>query len=187
MPNNPQTFYFGGSRTVQPQTAEHATIAAVTHAAIESGCQINVGCAIGADALVIRCFRPSSFSLLRIFAAFDPSGAGGWSGSAVRLVQRAAQVGASVAWLAGGALSVPIVARLMARSVAGLKGASAAVFFFPGHGSLKVARQAIRQNIPVFVFGAQPAPMQGGAFVPAQFLGLSCWQFQPSAVQSSLF
>ena len=155
--------YFGGSRNLQAGTPQAAVIPAVVQAVLAAGHMVSVGCARGGDALVIQSVRPSSFSHLRVFAAFAQSGAGSWSGSAVALVQQFAQAGASVSWLAGGGLQVPIIARLMARSVAGLVGSSAAVFFSPGVGSLKVAGVAVERGIPVFAFGSKPSAPRGQA------------------------
>lgn len=172
--------YFGGSRRLSPSDLVAASIPAVVQSVLAAGHKVSVGCAIGADALVIATCRPSSYSQVRVFAAFA-SGAGSWSGSAAALVQQVARAGVSVSWLAGGPLSVPLVARLMARSIAGLQGASAAVFFEPGVGSLKVASAAVARGIPVYAFAARlPGQPRGcaGQWVRSSFAGLSCWQWQ---------
>lgn len=182
------SIYFGGSRSLPSSALPY--VARVVGAVLAGGHVVTVGCATGADAQVIQCaLRSSSFQQVRVFAAFGPSGAGSWSGSAVAVVQAWAQAGGSVSWLAGGSLAVPMVARLMARSVAGLAGASAAVFFAPGVGSLKVAGVAVERGIPVFAFCKQ-APATGprgaaGSWVPSSFRGFACWQFQPA--QQALF
>jgi hypothetical protein len=168
----------------------------VVSAVLASGQSVAVGCATGADQQVIQHFISSvcpllhsrSFSQLRVFAAFAQSGAGSWSGSAVRQVQQFEAMGGSVSWLAGGGLQVPMIARLMSRSVAGLSGASTAVFFSPGVGSLKVAGVAVQRGIPVFAFGSRPAGSPrgcAGSWVPAQFIGFPCWRW--ASAQSSLF
>jgi hypothetical protein len=160
----------------------------VVKAILSSGRSITVGCATGADQQVIQHFISSvcpmlhswSFSQLRVFAAFDQSGAGSWSGSAVHQVQQFAEMGGSVSWLAGGGLQVPMVARLMLRSIAGLAGASSAVFFSPGVGSLKVAGVAVERGIPVFAFSnPMPGSPRGcaGRWVAAQFMGFPCWHW----------
>jgi len=152
----------------------------VVKAILSSGQSVTVGCATGADQQVIQSVGVSSFSQLRVFAAFAQSGAGSWSGSAVRQVQQFAKMGGSVSWLAGGGLQVPMVARLMSRSVAGLTGASAAVFFSPGVGSLKVAGVAVERGIPVFAFSnPMPGSPRGcaGSWVKSQFMGFQCWQW----------
>ena len=185
------SIYFGGSRSLAPSPP----VAQVVSAVLASGQSVSVGCATGADQQVVQHFissvcpmlRPLSFSQLRVFAAFSQSGAGSWSGSAVRQVQQFASMGGSVSWLAGGGLQVPIVARLMSRSVAGLAGASAAVFFSPGVGSLKVAGVAVQRGIPVFAFSqSAPGSPRGcaGSWVPSSFQGFPCWQW--SSAQLSL-
>jgi hypothetical protein len=170
--------YFGGSRNL----TQSIQLAQVVNAVLSPGQSITVGCATGADAQVISaCHRSSSFSQVRVFAAFAQSGAGSWSGSAVQVVKQFAAAGGSVSWLAGGALNVPLVARLMSRSVAGLAGASSAVFFAPGPGSLKVAGVAVSRNIPVFAFcPVAPASPRGcaGQWVRSSFSGFVCWQWQ---------
>jgi hypothetical protein len=180
------SIYFGGSRSLSISPLVAQVVAAV----LASGQSVNVGCAIGADQQVIQVLcQSSSFSQGRVFAAFASSGAGSWRGSAVAAVQAFERGGGSVSWLAGGSLSVPLVARLMARSVAGLAGASAAVFFEPGVGSLKVAGAAVAKGIPVFAFSSVlPGRPRGaaGQWVASSFMGFSCWQWQ-GPTQQALF
>jgi hypothetical protein len=179
-----QSVYFGGSRSL----SSSPILGQVVSAVLASGSLVHVGCAIGADALVIQSVRPSLFSQVRAFTAFSSSGAGAWSGSAVSVVQAFASAGGSVSWLAGGSLAVPLVARLMARSVAGLAGCSFAVFFQPGVGSLKVAGVAVSRGIPVFAFGSCPSASPrgcAGSWVASSFMGFSCWQWQ--SAQQKMF
>ena len=176
--------YFGGSRSLAPSPL----LAQVVGAVLASGAPVNVGCSTGADQQVTTCaLRSSSFQQVRVFAAFNPSGAGSCSVSAVRVVHAWAQAGGSVSWLAGGSLAVPLAARLIRRSLAALVGCSVAVFFSPGAGSLAVASHAVAAGIPVFAFGPQPAAIPGvaGGWSPSSFFGFSCWQW--SAAQMSLF
>jgi hypothetical protein len=176
--------YFGGSRSLPSSPI----VGQVVKAILSSGRSITVGCATGADQQVIQAVSPSSFSQLRVFAAFAQSGKGSWSGSAVAQVQQCANMGGTVSWLAGGGLQVPIVARLMLRSIAGLAGASSAVFFSPGVGSLKVAGVAVERGIPVFAFSnPMPGSPRGcaGSWVSAQLMGFPCWRW--ASAQSSLF
>ena len=178
------SIYFGGSRSLSPSPL----LAQVIGAVLASGAPVHVGCSAGADAQVIACaLRSSSFQQVRAFSAFNPSGAGSCSVSAVRVVQAWAQAGGSVSWLAGGSLAVPLSARLIKRSLAGLAGASAAVFFSPGSGSLAVASYAVAAGIPVFAFGSMPAAINraAGCWVSSSFAGFPCWQW--SAAQMSLF
>ena len=181
--------YLGGSRSLPPSAA--GLIGSVVGAALQAGHWLAVGCSAGADQAVIQAvIRSSSFSHLRIQAAFAASGAGSWSGSAVSAVRQFAAAGGSVSWLAGGALSVPLAGRLIRRSLAGLAGCSAAVFFSPGPGSLAVAGAAVKRGVPVFAFSpSAPSAPRGcpGAWVQSSFLGFACWSFQPAAIQARLF
>ena len=167
----------------------------MVRAVVRSGCGVSVGCSAGADQAVLQAavFAPS---FLVVWAAFASSGAGAWSGSAVGAVSRAASAGASVRWLAGGPLSLPLRARLLRRSQAALAGACQAVFFQPGPGSLAVAGLAVLAGIPVFAFApSAPAAPRGcaGAWSPVgasswfAVFGSPCWVWVPSAVQVSLF
>jgi carbonic anhydrase/acetyltransferase-like protein (isoleucine patch superfamily) len=171
--------YFGGGR----HCSSSALVGQVVAAALARGARVSVGCAVGADALVIgSALAQGAASSLAVHATFASSGAGAWSGSAVQVVQSAAAAGAPVAWLAGGALAVSLRARLMRRSLAGLSGSALAVFFSPGSGSLAVAGQAVRQGIPVYVFGASPALPRGcaGRWVSVRLSGFACLRFQPA-------
>ncbi len=172
------SIYFGGSRSLTPLPIIEQVVSAV----LQAGHSVHVGCSSGADAHVISAVSPSSFLQLRVFAAFAQSGAGSWSGSAVRLIQSWARCGAPVQWLAGGALSIPLAGRLINRSLAAFQGCSSAVFFFPGYSSLSVAFQAFSAGIPIFAFGDQPAPvaLQGGQWVESSYQGFTCWQWQPA-------
>lgn len=178
------SIYFGGSRSLSPSPVLSQVVGAV----LASGASVRVGCSAGADQQVISCaIRSRSFSQVSVFAAFGAGGQGSWSGSAVKVVQGFCHGGGSVSWLAGGPLSVPLSARLILRSVAGLRGCSAAVFFSPGAGSLAVAAHAVAAGIPVYAFGSMPAAPRGcaGAWVASQFFGFSCWLWQ--SAQPALF
>lgn len=173
--------YLGGSRSLPPS---NQPLRAVVSSILASGRAVHVGCATGADQQVIeQVIRSNAIAKARVFAAFasPPACAGWWSGSAVQAVLSFAGRGGQVSWLAGGGLQVPLVARLMGRSVAGLRGASAAVFFAPGVGSLKVAAHAVQSKIPVYAFSVHaPQPPRGcsGQWVAAQFAGQFCWSWQ---------
>jgi hypothetical protein len=172
--------YFGGGR----QCVSSPIIGQVVAAVLARGACVSVGCAVGADALVIQsALLQNASSSLVVHSAFASSGAGSFSGSAVSVVQGAALSGAFVSWLAGGSLSVPLVQRLMVRSVVGLSGSSAALFFSPGIGSLKVAGEAVRRNIPVYVFSSSmPALPRGyvGQWVQVRLCRFLCWRFKSS-------
>jgi hypothetical protein len=148
--------------------------AAVVAAVRASGACVSVGCSAGADALVLAAALGAG-SPVRVSAVGSLAGAGFWSGSAPLALLRAAP---SVAWLAGGALAVPLRARLLRRSLAALAGASAAVFLAPGPGSLAVAGAAVSAGVPVFAVvaagSAAPAAPRGavGSWAPGAFPGL---------------
>jgi hypothetical protein len=175
---------FGGSRSY----ANRNQVVQVIKAVLQSGAAVSVGCAIGADALVITAVVGAGRAdHLRIYAAFGASGAGAWAGSAVSVVMSAARAGAAVIWLAGGAPgAVPLRARLAQRSAASLTKASAAVFFMDGDGtpgSLNTAALAVKRRIQVFAFCAvQPRPLAGcaGNWQPCQFANLAAWQWLPA-------
>ena len=158
---------------------------------------VSVGCAAGADALALSAAVAAGASgrSLRVFAVGASSGAGFWSGSALSGVRLAAAAGASVAWLAGGSLSVPLRARLLRRSLAALRGCSAAVFFLASPsspGSLRVASAAAAAGLPVFVFccgfAGFPASLAGcsGSWVSGSFAGFPCLVWAPAAAQLPL-
>lgn len=172
--------FFGGGRGL----VSSPLVAPVVAAVLARGASVSCGCCVGADALVLSAvLAQGATSRLRVQSAFSALGAGAWSGSAVSVVQACSAAGASVSWLAGGALSVPLRARLFRRSVAGLAGCSAALFFAPGSGSLAVAGQAVRLGVPVWVFCAvAPASPRGcsGSWVAVRLLGFGCWRWRPA-------
>lgn len=171
----------GGSRSLN----HCPLVGAVVQSAISAGASLSVGCCVGADALVIQAALGISPRALRLFAQFSQSGQGALSISAVGPVQAAVSAGAPVQWLAGGALSVPVQARLIQRSQAVVQSAQALALFAPGAGSLAVAAFAVSVGRPVFVFAPCAPSLAGGAFVAGHLFGHSCWQFVPS--QLSLF
>lgn len=180
----------GGGRAASPRALQVSRRFA--RALVSSGHVLHVGCASGGDLAALSgalaLGHSSLFSHLRVFAVGGPSGAGFWRSSAVQAVQVAARAGFPVSWWAGGSSSVPLVARLMSRSLAALSGCAAAVFFGPGPGSLKVARAALKAGIPVLVsrVGLRSAPVLPVAAVPFVFLGFHFWLYQP-AHQVGLF
>lgn len=178
------SIYLAGSRSLQLPSSQ---VAQVTLATLQAGHTIRVGCCIGADQAVINsAMAAGGASFLVVFAIFTASGRGACSLSAVQTVQAAGNLGASVRYLAGGPLNVPLAARLISRSVAAFSGSSAAVFFQPGTGSLAVAALAASQQIPVYVFSSgTPAPLapQGGQWVASSFAGFPCVQWSPAQIQ----
>lgn len=182
--------HFGGSRSL----VSAPLLARVVQAVVAAGGSVRVGCAAGADRLVVlAALAAGAASRLSVFAVGAASGAGFWSGSALPAVHAAAAAGASVSWLAGGGLQVPLVGRLMCRSRAALRGCSSSVFFLASpssSGSLAVAGAAVQAGQAVFAFCPfVPDPPRGcsGSWVAGQFVGFSCWSWVPAAVQPSLF
>jgi len=184
------SLHFGGSRSLLPSW--WSLVRQVVQAVQAAGAVVHVGCAAGADQAVCQSASPSA---LRVFAQFSTSGQGAFSGSSVQAVRQACAAGASVAWLAGGSLAVPLFARLSRRSQAALAGCAASVFFLAtpaSHGSLSVAAHAARAGQQVLAFccgfSGHPVALSGlpGSWQPAQFAGRSCWQWQPSAFQLPL-
>jgi len=183
------SLFVGGSRHLAPSPL----VGQVLAAAVSSGCcVVQVGCCVGADAQALAWLAGQPPALGQVFAAFGPGAAGSCSLSAVPAVLAAAAAGASVTWWAGGGAAVPLRARLIRRSAAALRGASVALFFSPGAGSLAVAALAVRAGLPVWAIApAAPAPVPGcaGAWVAGLFCGFLAWSWLPAgaAVQPSLF
>jgi hypothetical protein len=176
---------FGGSRVCSAS----ALVSRVVIAWLASGGSVSVGCATGADALVVSsCLALGATGQLSVYAAFGPGGRGSWFRSSVAGVQAAAAAGARVSYLAGGELGLPLSVRLFRRSCVACSGCAAVVFFEPGLGSLSVASFAAGRGLPVFVFAAAPpAPLRGfgGCWVAGSFAGLACWRW--SSGQLPLF
>ena len=169
----------GGSREVQLTGPQASLVGAVSRGVARAGAFVHVGCAKGADQLVIHSLVKGFAHSLRVFAVGFPSGMGFWGGSSFRSVQSAASAGVPVRWGAGGSpLRVGLVARLMARSVAALQGCSLAIFFYPGCGSTKVALQALKRGIPVICFCAFP-PELSVPSVACSFMGLPASLYRP--------
>lgn len=177
---------FGGSRALPASAA--GLVGAVVRAVLRSGRAVAVGCASGADALVVATtLGAGAAARLSVFAVGGPSGVGFWRGRLPAWVLSAARAGASVRWFAGGGLSLPLRARLVRRSRASVavSGAAAAVFFVSSArsiGSFRCAAFAASRGVPVFVFpvglpgSALPSlPGLAGAWRPARFSGYFRW------------
>lgn len=183
---------FGGSRLLPVSSSPlvSSVVAQVAH----TGASVSVGCAIGADALVIQsalsCGAP-----LSVFCVGAAEGLGFSHPGVPLAVVAAACAGADVRWLAGGPLRVPIRARLAFRSRASVQSAAAAVFFVSSahsRGSWGCAAYAASIHVPVFAFAVgfhparlAPLPGQAGCWLPASFAGQRCMQWSPA--QGSLF
>lgn len=180
-----------GSRSLSG--AGLALVAPVCRSVLASGRSLAVGCAVGADAAALAAMPPSA---VRCFAAFGPGGAGAWRGSAVAAVAGFAAQGGAVSWLAGGPLSVPLPARLAARTsaVVGAASVSVVVFFASpsSRGSALAARLAVGRGLPVFGFAcgfpASQLPALGaGAWVPVCGAGPWAGAFRWVPGQAGLF
>jgi len=157
---------FCGSRSL-PASAQPLVSSVVSAVLSGSSARLAVGCSVGADSLVLSSVPFPSFPRVSVFSAFGSGGRGACSLSAVSSVLAAARAGASVAWWAGGRLSVPLRLRLAGRSVALVRSLaqlrpSALVCFLSSRksrGSLLACRLAARLGVSVFVFcvGFSPA------------------------------
>lgn len=181
-----------GSRSAPPAVLSAAGGAGAALAA--AGFRVAVGCAVGVDAAVLSAVPGPSLS---VFAAFGPPASpfraapGAWSGSAVAAVARALAAGAAVAWWSGGGSSVPLRARLGARTAAVVAAASAGALAFFGApssspGSLLFCRLAAARGLPLFCFSPAGAPPAVGAGAWRPLAGAPGW-FAWSSGQGSLF
>jgi hypothetical protein len=202
---------FAGSRFLPPGTASDLIVPVVA-SLLRRGCSIATGCAVGADAAVISAaLAASGAGALQVFCAFGVAGAGAWHGSAVAPVAAAAAAGASVHWLAGGSLAVPLIGRLAQRSaamVAACAGGGGLVAFpaaacptglLPagrwqpsgsGTWSSLALAAGIGLTVVVFPLGwpADQLPAWPGDWSPAGATGVwaAGWRFTP-IVQQALF
>ena len=193
---------FAGSRSLPSFSVSGGLVARVVGSVVASGRGVAVGCCVGADAAVLsarlrrRFPSSSSGSALSVFAVGGACGSGFWSGSAWWAVSLAAVLAVSpgsgcfapvsVRWWAGGAASVPLRARLAARSsalvsavAAGGAGSGLVVFLASPSsvGSVRSARLAAAAGLPVVVFpvgfAASALPSLGaGGWVPAAAAGV---------------
>jgi hypothetical protein len=202
---------FSGSRVFPDAAAP--VVANLVRAALRQDLDLAVGCAVGADRAVIDAalaafVRPAAppAARLHVFSAFGPAGLGAWRGSAVSSVQAADQMGARVAWWAGGEEQIDLRQRLACRSramVAALACRPDPVLVvllanLPppgaryGSGSWLTLRLALARGIrafavPVGAFAAAcpaalPAPLpRGGAWVPAQLGTVTAYHWDPAA------
>ena len=161
-------------------------VAAVARSVLAGGRGVAVGCAAGADAFALQAalaFPGVSAASLAVFAVGGPDGAGFWAASAYPLAARAALVAPGcVRWWAGGPVSRPLVARLVARSAAAVSlaaasGAGAGFVAFvtsPGsRGACRSARLAARLGLPVILFPC--------GFAPARLPALAAGRWAPVA------
>lgn len=174
---------FCGSRSF----SSFSVVAGPVFGWLAAGGGVVCGASAGADALVVRvALAAGGASSLRVLAAFASSGAGAGSCSSVVSARAAALAGASVVWLAGGPLSVPLRARLAARSALAASLAAGGVVFSAGGalgpGSSLAVSSLVSRGCPVWLFSPSPGAVRGlpGVWVPSVFCGLSCFRFSPA-------
>lgn len=170
----------------------------VVSALLSGGSSLAVGCATGADAFALSSVLVAGVpSRASVFAAFGQGGAGAaGSVSAVSVVSAAAAAGFSVTWWAGGPASVPVQARLSARTRAVVGAANSGLVAFLGstssHGSLLACRVAMARGLPVLVFpvgfhGHSLPSLGAGSWAPSGGGGVwsLAWRWVPG--QGALF
>jgi hypothetical protein len=181
---------FCGSRSF----SDFPVVSAPVSRWLAAGGGVVCGSSAGADALVVRsALAAGGASALLVLAAFSASGAGAASCSSLPSARAAASAGASVVWLAGGPLSLPLRARLAGRSASAAALASGGVVFSSGGalgpGSSLAVACLVSRRCPVWLFSPSPAPVRGlaGAWVPSLFCGLPCFRFVPSQLSFKFF
>ena len=185
LPFVPGVVAVAGSRSLPPGGGS-ALVGRVACELLAGGCLLAVGCCVGADASLLAfalAVPGSRLGRVRCLCAFGRAGVGAGPVSAVAAVSAFAAGGGSVSWWAGGPASVPLSARLAARTQAVVSSASAGLVVFlaePGsRGSLLAASRAVSRGLPVVAFPLFPAtrlPLLGiGAWVPAG--ASSPWRF----------
>jgi hypothetical protein len=160
LPFSPGVIAVAGSRSLPPEASTLVT--AVALELVAGGCSIVCGCCAGADAAVLAALAGAggctAGAPLHVLCAWGPGGAGAGPASAVDVVLAAARAGVPVDWWSGGGPSVPLRARLVARTRAVVAGASAGCVVFPtspavvGSGSWLAASAAVARELPVVAF-----------------------------------
>lgn len=187
-----------GSRSLPPGGA--GRVASVAAALLEAWHSLAVGCCTGADSAVLSvgACSPGRVQCLAAFGPVAQGAPGSWAGSAVAAVAQFAAAGGAVSWWAGGSQSVPLRARLAARTAAVVARASAGcVVFFASagsRGSLLAASRAAARGLPVLAFplgfsGAALPSLGAGAWCAAGLAGewAGAWRWVPSAQAQPLF
>lgn len=187
----------GGSRALSPLGV--VSVRVLARRLLLAGASVRVGCAAGADLLFLDAFASAGAAArLSVFAAGSSAGAGFLSPVSFPVLSAAAAAGASVSWLAGGPLSVPLRGRLAARSLAAVSGAFGGVWVVSrpaSRGSLVAGAALARAGgvvlfLPVGFAPAALAPLPGlaGAWVPAPLPSLPrLVRWSPAVAQPSLF
>lgn len=120
--------------------------------------RIVTGCAVGVDEVVIDVVNEIA-APMTVFTILDENGNGGWADTNIEGVAEALKRGATIFWLAGGRLNVPLAGRLRGRSIrmldtlADAKCGSGLVAFWKGsRGTRMTIEQAIRRKLPTVVY-----------------------------------
>lgn len=181
---------FCGSRGLRGSVAA-GLVSRVVASVVGGGRGVAVGCAVGADSLVLSsCLRAGVVG--RVFSVFGFGGSGALSSSAVGSVRAAAAAGWSVVWWAGGGpVRWSVRQRLARRSrrlvrfvAASPAGSGLVAFVARGRsaGSWLSVRAAVRAGLPVVVFpvGWVPLALGGPGGLPR--LGRGSWVVAGSGV-----
>ena len=141
-----------GSRVISAAGAELVTVTAAKM--ISSGCSLAVGCCTGVDAAVLS--ADLSVASVQCSAVFGPDGSGAGPFSNVDGVLSFNRCGGVINWCAGGALSLPLPVRLVARTRSVISSSNQGlIVFFNGQrsrGSLLACRLADSMGLPVWAF-----------------------------------
>jgi hypothetical protein len=141
---------FAGPRHLGPEGQELILAALAKHT--RPGVRWVVGCATGADAFALSVLLPQEIA--GVFSAFGPGGAGACHVSAVSAVAGVAAAGVPISWWAGGSVSVPLAARLSARTraVVGAATVGLVAYLVPGsRGTALAVSLARARGLPVFL------------------------------------
>jgi hypothetical protein len=186
-----------GARSLN--AAQLATVQDITRQAARVG-SVYTGCATGADAAALAAANIHA----HCFAVGASNGAGFPGRGLPPHIIAAVKWENKITWLAGGPLSVPLVARLARRSLAMVRAlalAGGALVAFPasprppryfgpgpfpscGSGTWATVAAAARLSVPVFVvWPVAPSAVlpTAGAWVQATLFGVACWAFVPAA------
>ena len=199
MPAPVSSIALAGSRSLAGPAAAALVAGAISRLAGAGVSSWSVGCSVGADQLALSALVSAGLApAVNVYAVGSSSGAGFWSGSALATVRAAAAAGASISWLAGGPLPVPLRARLARRSAACALAAAGLLIWFASpasRGSLVAARAAAAGDRPVWAIACGfppallPALAAAGAWLPALASGplAGAWLWSPGAAQPPLF
>ena len=185
-----------GSRQHLTQ-AQNLTIHAMVKKILPSNI-IHVGCCSGVDAAVVTAALAMPQNL-QIYSIADSKGNGytrNWSN--MRGVSTAAGLGATVHWLAGGTLSVPIRARLKLRSLAALRYCTTAIVYITAYnspGSLAIATAAAKKGIPTHLIPLYPQHTAStiptlachGQWATTNYANTHAYIWQHKKIQATLF